>query len=56
MTPVWVAFLAGIFVGSGVGVFVVALCVAAKRGDELPLPCHCDHTDQGRACRTCGGK
>ena len=27
-------FVAGMFAGSGVGVMVTALCVAAKRGEE----------------------
>jgi hypothetical protein len=52
MSPVWVAFCCGVFIGSIAGVMVIALCMAAKRGDDLPL-CHCDDAEQGRACRAC---
>jgi hypothetical protein len=50
MSPVWVAFCCGFFFGSVAGVFVIALCFAAKRGDEMPY-CHCDDAEQGRACK-----
>lgn len=53
MQPVWIAFWVGIFIGGMAGVFVMALCVAAKCGDDLPVPCHCDHANQGRTCREC---
>jgi len=52
MSPVWIAFCCGVFLGSIAGVMVIALCMAAKRGDALPL-CHCDDAEQGRACGTC---
>ena len=55
MTPVWVAFWCGTFIGGMGGVFVLALCVAARNGDDLPQSCHCDHADQGRTCRECAG-
>ncbi len=29
-----IAFLAGVLIGLGVGVFVLSLCAAARRGDE----------------------
>ena len=31
--PLVVAFVLGVFVGAALGVFVMALCVAAKRGE-----------------------
>ena len=34
MSPVWIAFACGCLLGSLAGVFVVSLCLAAKRGDE----------------------
>jgi len=33
MNPV-ISFLAGLFIGANLGVFVMALCVAARRGEE----------------------
>jgi hypothetical protein len=53
MSPVWIAFWVGAFLGGMGGILAMALCVAAKRGDDLPDYCHCDHANQGRACREC---
>lgn len=52
MSPVWIAFWCGIFLGSIAGVMVISLCAAAKRGDDIPY-CHCDNAEQGRTCRSC---
>lgn len=53
MSPVWVAFCVGLLLGAPVGIIVISLCMAAKRGDDMPSHCHCDHADQGRSCREC---
>ncbi len=53
MSPVWVAFCVGCFIGGLAGMFTLALCMAAKRGDDMSSHCHCDHADQGRSCREC---
>lgn len=34
MSPVWVAFIAGCFVGASFGVFAMALVFIAKQSDE----------------------
>jgi hypothetical protein len=47
MNPVWIAFWFGRWC-----IMVIALCMAAKRGDDIPY-CHCDDAEQGRACGTC---
>jgi hypothetical protein len=52
MSPVWVAFACGLFLGGMGGVFTIALCMAAKNGDPSPH-CYCDDAEQGRACRSC---
>ncbi len=53
MSTVWIAFCVGVFIGGVTGMLTLALFVAAKRGDDIPDYCHCDHADQGRACREC---
>ena len=53
MAPVWVAFCVGVVVGGIAGVFAISLCLAAKRGDVLPVRCHCDNAEQGRSCKPC---
>jgi hypothetical protein len=53
MSPVWIAFWVGMVAGTLAGVFVISLCLAAKRGDALPVQCPCDNAEQGRACREC---
>jgi hypothetical protein len=52
MSAAWIGFVCGMFLGSVGGVFVMALCFAARRGNDLH-GCHCDSANQGRACRTC---
>jgi hypothetical protein len=57
MSPVWLAFLCGGFLGFFTGMTVIALCFAAKRGDDdMPVQRHCDYSQQGRECRTCQGR
>lgn len=34
MSPVWLAFVSGMFLGCVAGVVVLSLCVAARRSDE----------------------
>ena len=34
MNPVWVAFACGLVLGTTTGIFLAALCVAARRADE----------------------
>ncbi|CAB4211752.1 hypothetical protein UFOVP1419_17 [uncultured Caudovirales phage] len=53
MAPVWVAFWIGCFIGGMCGVVMMALCVAARSGDDLLMQCHCDHVEPGRVCREC---
>jgi hypothetical protein len=54
MSPVWIAFLSGLSLGGMAGIAVIAMCVAARNGDSLPKPCHCDQEEHGLACRECG--
>ncbi len=31
----WIGILIGLFIGANVGLFVIGLCVASKKGDDL---------------------
>lgn len=50
MSPVWIAFWVGIFLGGMAGVMVMALCVAARSGDDMPKPNRCDQSEKGHVC------
>lgn len=54
MQPVWLAFCIGMYIGALIGVaLIMALYTAHTPDERLPVCCHCDHAEQGRACRAC---
>jgi hypothetical protein len=52
MSPIWVAFSVGVFLGALFAVIAMGVFIVSSK--EPPrTQCNCDDSNQGRACQVC---
>lgn len=49
MTPVWIAFWAGMFLGASLCVLIIGCCVVARHADDVLINCYAIDQDPAPA-------